>query len=243
MYIFANFKDYLDYEQTLHHMEQLIAGSATSSHTITVFPSMLAFVDVVHMCANTSFTVGIQHCSDGASAARTGDVSALHAKAAGAAYVLVGHSEQRHIGGETDAMVAAQCIAAVSSDIIPVLCVGETSQELAAGTARARIAEQLAVLRQLPADAKCIIAYEPVWAIQGSGTGEVCHPQDVTEMHAYIYEHLQESLGRSFPILFGGSVNSENVVSYTSLPYIDGVLVGSAATQIESFTAILTALQ
>jgi triosephosphate isomerase len=244
MYIFANFKDYLDYEEAQAFVHRIVTSETVtaSKHTIVIFPSLLAFADIARLCSKSLIGVGVQQSSDGMSAARTGEVSPEHAKAAGAQYVLVGHSEQRHIGGETDALIARKCAAVLAAGLIPVLCVGETKAELDAGTAHTRISEQLSVLRDLKQVDTCIIAYEPVWAIQGSGSGAVCAPSDVAAMHAFIQSEVARYTTGVLPILFGGSVNSENIVSYTSLPNVDGVLVGSAATRIDSFDALIHAV-
>lgn len=244
MYIFANFKAYLDFAETNILVSQLLQSTVADNDddTVVLFPSLLAFSEVEKACRGTALSVGVQHVGDGASPARTGDISPAQAMDAGATYALIGHSERRHMFGESDAMIAAQCTAAAQAGVIPVLCIGETADELAQGKTKARLSEQLGAVTALPSDAQYIIAYEPVWAIQGSGSGKVCEPEVVADVHAYIRDILATYTDMYVPILFGGSVKAENVVSYTSLPNVDGVLVGSASTKLETFEALVTAI-
>lgn len=239
MKIFANFKAYLDFADTNILVSQLLQSDVVAHTTaeVALFPSTLAFTEVEKSLRGTAIGVGAQHIMAFDGGAATGEMNAEQIAAAGARYVLIGHSERRHQMGESDEQIAAQLNSAIAAGLIPVLCVGETAVELEAGNAQRRVAEQLASVSELPAESEYLIAYEPVWAITGSGSGKICDPAAAQEMHA----HIKGIVGESATVLYGGSVKPENIVSYTSLPSIDGVLVGSASTTLESFEALITA--
>lgn len=162
----------------------------------------------------------------------TGEISAPMARAAGARYALIGHSERRHVFGETDAETARKCAAVVRAGLTPMLCVGETLAERDAGQT------EVVVLRQLRAGfadvtpaavAGALVAYEPVWAI---GTGRTATPADASAVHASLRGALGElggKTGAAVPILYGGSVNRANAASLLAAPGVDGVLVGGAS--------------
>jgi triosephosphate isomerase len=171
----------------------------------------------------------------------TGEISAPMAKDAGAALVLVGHSERRHIFGETEAQTARKCAIALTNGLIPMLCVGETLSQRESGTTNDIVVSQLRAglsgldQRQL---SQVAIAYEPVWAI---GTGRTATPDDASAVHAVVRDTLL-ALGRaaagSVPILYGGSVSRENAASLLGAPGIDGLLVGGASLDPENWAAI-----
>jgi triosephosphate isomerase (TIM) len=162
---------------------------------------------------------------------------------AGADFVLVGHSERRHIFGETDAQAARKCAVAFAHGLTPVLCVGETLAQRESGATNDVVLGQLrGGLADVDArDIRRIaIAYEPVWAI---GTGRTATPDDAAGVHAVIREALTTLAGReaSFvPILYGGSVNRQNAGSLLAVPGIDGLLVGGASLDAEAWAAIAT---
>ena len=185
--------------------------------------------------------LGVQNIWSADKGAFTGESSAPMAKDAGASVVLVGHSERRHVFGETDAEVAKKCAAAARNGLVPVLCVGELLGEREAGQT------ELVVLRQLRAgiaeldDATVgtmAIAYEPVWAI---GTGKTATPLDASTVHAGIRAALRERIGEAaaaVPILYGGSVNGSNAAELLAADGVDGLLVGGASLDPEGWAAI-----
>ncbi|RMF07345.1 triose-phosphate isomerase, partial [Candidatus Woesearchaeota archaeon] len=149
-------------------------------------------------------------------------------------YVLVGHSERRHIFGETTADTEKKIALVLKHGLVPVLCVGETLAEREAGKHKEVVAEQLeAAKNNLPEyhDA-VIVAYEPVWAI---GTGKTATPEDAQEMHAFIKSRIQKKT----IVLYGGSVKPENAAELLSQADIDGVLVGGASLNPDSFLQII----
>lgn len=171
----------------------------------------------------------------------TGETSAPMARDAGAKYALVGHSERRHIFGETDEQTAKKCAAAARSGLVPILCVGELLSEREAGSTNAVVLRQLRTgLGDLSPDvvSAMAIAYEPVWAI---GTGRTATPSDASAVHAEIRRALAERVGKAageVPILYGGSVNSGNAQAMMAAEGVDGLLVGGASLDMGGWAQI-----
>jgi len=210
--------------------------------TVIFFPPALSLTAVVHALGGRSdIDVGVQNIWTDDKGAFTGENSAPIAKDAGARYALVGHSERRHVFGETDAQTAKKCAAAARSGITPVLCVGELLAEREAGTTNDVVLRQLeAGLAELSGDAiaSMAIAYEPVWAI---GTGKTATPDDAAAVHAAIRALLEPKLAAraaDVPILYGGSVNTGNAKALLSTPGIDGLLVGGASLDVAGWITI-----
>lgn len=186
--------------------------------------------------------IGGQDCHADASGAHTGDVSAEQLRDAGAAYVIVGHSERRTDHAETDAVVAAKASAVWRAGLIAIVCVGETRAEREAGRTLDVVGTQIA--GSLPANtnaANTVVAYEPVWAI---GTGLTPTTADVAEVHAFIRARLVERFGedgRGVRILYGGSVKPSNARELMSVPDVNGALVGGASLKAADFLGILAA--
>ena len=164
------------------------------------------------------------------------------ALAAGARFALVGHSERRHVFGETDPQVESKVAAAMCEGLAPVVCVGETLDERRDARVEEVIVRQLdAALLGVPEDVKksILIAYEPVWAI---GTGETATPDDVADAHGILRRRLREVRGDAFAeevaILYGGSVKPDNSGELLAITDVDGVLVGGASLDPESFARI-----
>ena len=153
-------------------------------------------------------------------------------------YVLIGHSERRHILGESDTFIAQKFHYTKSSGLTPVLCIGETLDEREDGLTEEVIARQLlAITANSDASAfnDCIIAYEPVWAI---GTGKTATPDQAQEVHSFIRSFINST---TTPILYGGSVNDSNAQTLFSAQDVDGGLVGGAALDAVKFTKIIAA--
>jgi triosephosphate isomerase len=163
------------------------------------------------------------------------------AQEVGAEFALIGHSERRHVFGETDDEVGRKVKSVLGAGLTPVICVGETLEERRAGRLEEVILRQLdAALDGVGASAaEILVAYEPVWAI---GTGETATPTDAAIAHAMLRSRMAERLGAEraadIPILYGGSVKPANAAELLSAPNVDGVLVGGASLDPESFAAI-----
>ena len=183
--------------------------------------------------------IGGQDCHAMASGAHTGDVSAEMLKDAGAALVIVGHSERRADHGESDAEVQAKAAAALRAGLIAIVCVGETRAEREAGKALEVVGRQVA--GSIPpgaAAAQIVVAYEPVWAI---GTGLTPTAADVAEVHAFIRAQLERQLpgqGAAVRILYGGSVKPANAAELMAVPHVNGALVGGASLKASDFMGI-----
>ncbi len=176
--------------------------------------------------------IGGQDCHPLPGGAYTGDISAEMLKDAGAAAVIVGHSERRQHYGETDETVRAKARAAHRAGLLPIICVGETRAERQAERALMVVRAQLD--RSVPDDvSEAVIAYEPVWAI---GTGLTPTPSDVSEMHAAMREWL--GCRHGVRLLYGGSVNPANAGELLTVENVDGALVGGASLKAEEFLAI-----
>jgi triosephosphate isomerase (TIM) len=216
--------------------------SPRTDRTIILFPPALSVNTVATSRGDrTDIRVGVQNIHTEEKGAFTGEISAPMSRDAGAEFVLVGHSERRHVFGESDAQAAQKCAVAIAHGLTPVLCVGETVTQREGGETNDVVLGQLrAGLAELDAAAvsRIAIAYEPVWAI---GTGRTATPEDAASVHAVIREALAVSIRRgvsSVPILYGGSVNRENAAALVDAPGVDGLLVGGASLDPEVWASI-----
>jgi triosephosphate isomerase (TIM) len=216
-----------------------------SDRTVAFFPPALSFSAARAATAQRSdLKLGVQNVHGERSGAFTGEISAPMAAEAGAGFVLVGHSERRHLFGESVAETVRKTRAVLDAGMVPVLCVGETLEERRADRARDVVDDQLGpVLAELtdPDGARFVVAYEPVWAI---GTGVNATPDDAGAMHRFIRERLVARFaagGEAIPILYGGSVKPENAAELLAQDGIDGVLVGGASLDPAGFAAICAA--
>jgi triosephosphate isomerase len=188
--------------------------------------------------------LGVQNIHSEEKGAFTGENSAAIAKDAGAEFILIGHSERRHVFNESDELCAKKCARVVQARLTPILCVGERIEEREAGETDTVVLRQLTSglsLLDKPAIASLIIAYEPVWAI---GTGKTATPQDAQAVHSVIRRALHELSGdeaADIPVLYGGSVTPANAASLLAEEDVNGVLVGGASLDAASWTAICSA--
>ncbi len=182
---------------------------------------------------------GAQNVSEHSDGAFTGEVAAGMIAEFGCTYAIVGHSERRTLFGESDATVAAKTAAVIDSGLTPVVCVGETQGERAAGNTDAVVMRQLdAVLSRLGERiGKSVIAYEPVWAI---GTGLNATPAEAQAVHKLLRKRLGAA-GKDVLLLYGGSVKAGNAGNLFAMPDIDGGLIGGASLKAEEFLAVAAA--
>jgi triosephosphate isomerase (TIM) len=177
-------------------------------------------------------TIGAQNVHWELKGAFTGELSIPLVAEAGARAALIGHSERRHLFGETDEQVARKLAAVLKAGMMPLVCVGETLAEREGGRTEQVVARQVNALQERigPADwERVVLAYEPVWAI---GTGRTATPDQAEDAHALIKGLLD------VPVLYGGSVKPENAEELLAQPNVDGALVGGASTDVDSFVAI-----
>jgi triosephosphate isomerase len=213
-----------------------------TDRTIIFFPPAISLEAVVTAISpRRDLDAGVQNLWTEDRGAFTGETSAPMVKDARAKYALVGHSERRHVFGETDEQTAKKCAAAARSGLIPILCVGELLRERESGSTNAVVLRQLrAGLDELSPDVigAMAIAYEPVWAI---GTGRTATPEDAAAVHAGLRRALSERLGKAaseVPILYGGSVNSGNAQALMAAEGVDGLLVGGASLDVDGWARI-----
>jgi triosephosphate isomerase len=214
------------------------AGLGDLAPEVLVCPPFTQIAAVAALLEGSGIAVGAQDCHSQRLGAHTGEISAAMLRDAGARYVILGHSERRADQGESDALVAAKVAAAVATGLIPIVCVGETAAERAAGEQEAVVGRQLA--GSLGADFAGVVAYEPIWAI---GTGKVPTIADIAAMHAFIRAELvrDQPGGASTRILYGGSVKPGNAAEILAVPEVGGALVGGASLVAEDFLGIIRA--
>jgi triosephosphate isomerase len=191
--------------------------------------------------------VGAQNCYHEAPGAYTGEIAVPMLKDLGCQYVILGHSERRHILGETDAIINKKTLAALAGGVDVILCVGELLEEREANRTEAVLDTQMTGgLAGVTPDmlSKIVIAYEPVWAI---GTGKTATPEQADSAHAYLRKwlstHYNTEISLSMRILYGGSVKPDNAHTLLSQPNVDGALVGGASLKIDQFGPIISAAQ
>lgn len=225
----------------------LAVGIASSmdvkDREIVLFPPSVYATCVIDACMGTPIKVGLQNMYYEKEGAFTGELSPVMIKDIGAQYVLIGHSERRHIFGETDELIHKKVVSALDHDIIPMLCVGELLKERDEGRSEEVVKKQLtSAFDGIGSNdaQKVVIAYEPVWAI---GTGKVATPQIAESMHRFIRNVLEtmytETVAQSMSILYGGSVKPDNIAGLYAMDNIDGVLVGGASLKLQSFIDII----
>ncbi|MFW5904723.1 MAG: triose-phosphate isomerase [bacterium] len=219
---------------------------------LILFPPALTLAAVAEVIARPGgppVHLGVQNVFHQDSGAFTGENSVPMAVEAGARYVLAGHSERRHLFGESDDDVRRKVEAVLRHGLVPLLCVGETLDERRADRVEDVVLRQLdavlqasAVRTALEGGRDFVVAYEPVWAI---GTGETATPADASHAHGILRERLVHTLGRSsgerVPLLYGGSVKPDNASELMEASEVNGVLVGGASLDPDSFAAIAAA--
>ena len=206
---------------------------------IHFFPSFLSLSTFQQEMSGVPVKYGAQNCHAQASGAFTGEVSASMLKEFGCTTCLVGHSERRTLFGETNQDVAFKAKALQQAGLNPMVCIGETAQQRTQGLTLAVVAEQVtAILEVIDLESPFSLAYEPVWAI---GTGKVPTLAEITEVHQCLRQQLVEKmgdLGKTIPLLYGGSVNSQNARDIESVPEVNGFLIGGASLKVASLLEI-----
>lgn len=242
--IAGNWKMHHGPTEALNFFSEFEAGALPSTHELIVFPPIASLHAVATSEQRDSrVQIGVQNVHWEDSGAFTGEISAHMAKDAGATFALVGHSERRHVFGETVMQTSLKVDVLVRAGLVPVLCVGETIQERQAGLVEEVILRQLdGALASLRSAPRFLVAYEPVWAI---GTGETATSADATSAHGTLRRRLEQAMGMvqaaQIPILYGGSVKPENAADLMDAPGVDGVLVGGASLDATSFGEIVVA--
>ena len=245
--IAGNWKMNLDHQQGIALVQKLDWTLKDASHDyataeVAVFPGFtsLRSIQTLIDADGLQIKLGAQDLSAYESGAYTGEVSGLALKKLAVNYVLIGHSERRQYHSETDEVVQAKTAAAFKHGLVPVICVGETLEELESeGAAAVPVRQTLAALANHSAIGEFVIAYEPVWAI---GTGQIATPEQAAsvakKIREAIAEHISEDVAAVTRILYGGSVKAANVAGFLRSPEVDGVLVGGASLDATEFSGI-----
>jgi triosephosphate isomerase len=243
--IAGNWKMYKTVPEGVALAQEIRAGLALplKDRDVLVAPPFTALAAVAEALRGSDVFLGAQNMHWEREGAFTGEISPAMLKQAGCSHVILGHSERRHIFGESDDMVARKTRAAVDNGLTPILCVGETLPERESSLTLEVIERQLErSLRALTPDevSRTVVAYEPVWAI---GTGRTATPAQAQEVHAFIRKRLSATHGEpaaaAVRILYGGSVKPANVDGLMAEPDVDGALVGGACLKAESFLRIV----
>jgi triosephosphate isomerase len=243
--IFAgNWKMYTTLQEALDLAKGICAGaSGVDDREVVIFPPAPYAKAVADLCRGSNVAVGMQNMHFEQEGAFTGEVSPPMVRDCGCRYVLIGHSERRHVFGETDDLVNKKVHAALKNDIEPVVCIGELLEEREKGLTNEVLRRQLdKAFAGIGADymKRTIVAYEPVWAI---GTGKVATPETAEDAHGFIRSVMRElypgDTADVLPILYGGSVKPDNIAGLARMGNIDGVLVGGASLKVDSFLEII----
>ena len=243
--IAANWKMYKNRSEAEEYVQQflpLLSCTSAAELEIIICPPFTCLQTLHQALLGSNIKTGAQDLFWETSGAYTGEISAPMLVDSGCSYVIIGHSERRHILNESDHNVNRKLKAALAGSLIPILCVGETLQERQNDLARQVVKEQLEkALNEIELTAgSLVVAYEPVWAI---GTGINASPDDAQEMIAFIRQMLgylyTHELAAEISILYGGSVKAANMRDFISQADIDGSLVGSASLDPREFSEIV----
>ncbi|HXA53305.1 MAG TPA: triose-phosphate isomerase [Solirubrobacteraceae bacterium] len=244
--IAGNWKMYKTEAQAEEHIQALLpllaAVNGVDVGICVPFTDLRAMVDSARGSRVEVYAQNVHHEPEGPF---TGEVSPPMLAEIGIRGVVLGHSERREHFGESDRALALKLPAALNAGLRPILCVGETEEERAAGDTERKLRQQVrddlagVADEQLP---EIAIAYEPIWAI---GTGQTATPEQAQDAVAFVRALLADRAGgecsERVPILYGGSVNPDNAPSLLALPDVDGALVGGASLQADAFAAIVGA--
>lgn len=245
--IAGNWKMNNDLQRSVNLIEELKSKLAnkTVNCDVVICPPFTSLYEAKKIIDGSIIKLGAQNMFYEDSGAFTGEISAPMLKSVGCEYVILGHSERRTIFGEKDEMINKKVRKAISQNLKPILCVGETLEEREKDVTEKVVKRQIEKgLNYVTPDEvlSVIIAYEPVWAI---GTGKTATPEQAQEVHAFIRKLLASMYSKDFaeliPIQYGGSVKPDNAKELLSQKDIDGALVGGACLKADSFIGIIDA--
>ncbi len=225
----------------IEEVKPLVAGAGCRVAVCVPFTDLAVAVELTR---GTDIAVGAQNCHFKESGAYTGEISAPMLKEIGVKYVIIGHSERRAYFGETDETVNARLLAALSSGLSPILCVGEVFRQREQGVTRELVGMQTKIaLGGVPAESirDVVIAYEPVWAIGTGKTATAAQAEEVCRRIRETVEELYPGEGERASVLYGGSMNAGNAAELLAQPDVDGGLIGGASLKAADFAAIVAA--
>lgn len=242
----SNLKMYKGVSDTKQYLRELIDATGNiNSEEIEMFiiPSYVALESAINVCKGSHIKIGAQNMHWETEGQYTGEISPKMLKEMGVSLIMAGHSERRHIFGETDEEENKKIKSAVQHGFSALLCVGETEKEKEYGIGMEVLKKQLHIgfygISESDVE-KLWVAYEPVWAIGVNGTPPSA--EYVEKMHQTIKKELYEIFGekgREIPVLYGGSVNHSNAEHLITLPSVDGLFVGRAAWDASSFDKLI----
>lgn len=241
--IAGNWKMHKTEPETIEYIQKLKNKIVDCSPSVYIAVPFTSLHVAVKEAEKTNIIIGVQNMHYEDKGAYTGEISSIMLKTAKAEFVILGHSERRHIFNETDEFINKKVLKAISSTLQPILCVGETEKQREENKTEEVLKNQLIKgLKGVPTqDAKrIIIAYEPVWAI---GTGKTATPDIAQKAHHFIRKCLADifdsAVSDKIQILYGGSVSPENIKSLIEEKDIDGALIGGAALDADKFEKII----
>ena len=246
--IAGNWKMNFDHLQAIAFVQKLAWSLKDAHHDfgaveVAVFPPFtdLRSVQTLVSADKLPIAFGAQDVSAHAPGAFTGEIAAAFLAQLDCSYVIIGHSERRTLHAETDEVVAAKTAATIGAGLVPLVCVGETAEDLEThGASAVPVAQLNAVLDSIPKGADFVVAYEPVWAI---GSGQAATPEQAQQVGSALRTAIAEKLGdeaaAATRILYGGSVKADNIAGFMRQPDVDGALVGGASLDVDGFSAIV----
>lgn len=233
--IALNHKMNLNYDLVNEYIERI--NKVKTDNKIIIIPSYLYIETFIK---NTKYDIGSQNLSNELNGAFTGEISSIQLNSIGAKYSLVGHSERRNLFHETDEIINEKTRQCLNHGITPIICVGETLSEHNNDETLVKINNQISHailgLDDLNEKKEIIIAYEPIYAI---GTGKAPEVKEIEIVINHIYEVLSKYDNIDFKILYGGSVNKENIKKILDINKLDGVLIGTISSKIEDIIKII----
>ncbi|HEX4838843.1 MAG TPA: triose-phosphate isomerase [Rhabdochlamydiaceae bacterium] len=233
--IAANWKMYKTGAEAQEFLTQ-IQGKIASSVKVFIAPPFTA----LPMMASKEIVLGAQNMHEAEEGAFTGEISARMLKDAGAKFVILGHSERRRLFHETDALIHQKLKKAISSGLLPLLCIGESLEDRESKKTFDVLSTQLKAALAGVSSSEIVLAYEPIWAI---GTGKTATPEMAQEVHQFCRSFLKklwgEVIAAQTSILYGGSVTPETSPALAKQPDIDGALVGGASLDVAKFIQII----
>ncbi len=233
-----------DIENFVPKFKENVSEKVWENSAVILAPQSIHLMALGKLIQNSRIQLSAQNCGPQVSGAFTGEVSAAQIKEAGASWVIIGHSERRHVFKETEELLASRLKIALQEGLNVIYCVGELLEERKKGTTFEVIEKQLSNLKAAIAtlgeavSSRIVIAYEPVWAI---GTGENATPDQAEEAHAYIRGWWKKNAhnAEALRILYGGSVKPENAKSLMAEMDVDGLLVGGSSLDPNAFAEII----
>ncbi|GAA1694329.1 triose-phosphate isomerase [Microbacterium sediminicola] len=246
--IAGNWKMNLDHLQAVAFVQKLHWTLKDAKHEdgsveVAVFPPFtdLRSVQTLLDADKIAFALGAQDLSTKDAGAYTGEISGAFLAKLDARYVIIGHSERREYHNESDDVIAAKVQAALRHGLTPVICVGETAEDLEKfGASAVPVGQLEKALEGVPADTEIVVAYEPVWAI---GSGQAATPEQAQDVCAKLRGVIGAAMGEDAAartrVLYGGSVKAANIASFMREPDVDGALVGGASLVVDEFASII----